>query len=78
MISCKKATQYILKREQGRLSIKKRLELWLHLGICSLCKLFFKQNAIINKSLQKSGDSPVPGLSELDKAKIASLMEASI
>jgi hypothetical protein len=46
-ISCKEATLFISKKEEGKLSFKQRLQLWLHLGICGFCKLFAKQNKII-------------------------------
>jgi hypothetical protein len=49
-ISCKEATAFISKKEEGKLSFKQRIQLWMHLGICGLCKLFAKQNKIITKT----------------------------
>ena len=48
-ITCKEATNFISLKEEKRLSIKQHIQLLLHLGICSLCKLFYKQNKIITK-----------------------------
>ncbi len=78
MISCKQATQYILKKEEGKLSVKKRFQLWLHLGICSFCKLFMHQSIMINKTVKKSADKIVSVLPESDKKKIRELLEVSI
>ena len=50
MISCKKATDYISRREEGKLSLQQRWQLWQHLAVCTFCKLFSKQNKIISKS----------------------------
>lgn len=43
-ISCKQATDYISKKEEGKLTLFQRYQLWRHLAICSLCKRFDKQN----------------------------------
>ncbi len=50
-ISCKEATQLILKKEEGKLSIGQRVQLSLHLLICDLCKSFNLQNKWINKHI---------------------------
>jgi hypothetical protein len=49
-ISCKEAVEFILKKEEGKLSLMNRLSLWRHLIICSLCAIFYKQNKLINDS----------------------------
>jgi len=48
-ITCKEATRIISQKEEGKITFKQRLQLWKHLGICSLCKLFYKQNKIITQ-----------------------------
>ncbi len=47
MITCQQATKFISQREEGRLSIGKMFQLWYHLGICGICKIFNRQNKII-------------------------------
>jgi hypothetical protein len=47
MISCKQATDFISRKEEGKLSLRQRWQLWQHLAICSFCKLFYKQNRIV-------------------------------
>jgi len=49
MITCKEATTFISLKEERKLSVKQQIQLWLHLGICSLCKLFYRQNKIITQ-----------------------------
>lgn len=52
-ISCKEAVHYILKREERKLSLLERVRLWQHLAICSLCRIFFAQNKLINQTQQQ-------------------------
>jgi hypothetical protein len=47
MITCKEATDFISRKEEGKLSLTQRLQLRMHLYICSFCKLFYRQNKII-------------------------------
>lgn len=43
MISCKEASEYAVKKSEGKLSFKQRFDLWLHQAICKMCKTFQKQ-----------------------------------
>ncbi len=52
-ITCRQAIDFISKREEGKLSLLQHVQLWLHMGICGLCKLFAKQNKIIISALSK-------------------------
>jgi len=47
-ITCKQATEFIVKRDEGKLSLKNRCLLLLHLGICGFCKFFSKQSKFIS------------------------------
>lgn len=51
MITCKQATDYISKKEEGKITLQQRYKLWQHLAVCSLCKMFSKQNKVITSSL---------------------------
>ncbi len=77
MISCKKATTFIVKKEEGGLSAKQRLQLWLHLSICSLCKLFMKQNKVITNTFHNNKQSSA-FLSQSDKNKMIELIESAL
>ncbi|MBA4197186.1 MAG: hypothetical protein C0459_06480 [Chitinophaga sp.] len=50
MISCKEATDFISKKEEGKLTIMQRYALWRHLLICTMCRLFNLQNKTIVKN----------------------------
>ena len=52
-ITCKQATEYIIKKEEGRVTATQRFQLWRHLAICSLCKFFYNQNRVMATALSK-------------------------
>ena len=54
MITCKQSTECVIKKEYKTLSIKENLQLLSHMAVCSLCRLFQKQNSIISKAVYKS------------------------
>ena len=68
-ISCKQAVDYILKKEEGKLSLFQQLSLWRHLVVCSLCRIFTSQNDLINQALKKRQERVMP-LSDDEKEKI--------
>ena len=51
-ISCTEAVDFILKNEEAKLSLMNRLRLWRHLTLCSLCRIFSKQNKLMNKAMK--------------------------
>ncbi len=63
-ISCKQATDYISKKEEGKLSLSQRYQLWRHFAQCYLCKIFYKQNeqilANISKHKQQESAAELP------------------
>jgi hypothetical protein len=69
-ITCKQAVDYISKKEEGKLSIGQRFQLWQHLFICRFCRLFLKQNKLIKKAFQQKKDNEV-SLSTEEKQKMA-------
>lgn len=50
MITCKQATDMVSKKEEGKLSFLNKIQLWFHLFICTVCKLFYRQNELIIKN----------------------------
>ena len=68
-ITCKQAVDYISKKEESRLSAVQRFQLWRHLAVCSLCRLFSRQNSIIIKALKNSSDTRAD-LSDQQKQEI--------
>jgi hypothetical protein len=50
--NCKRATFLIEKKLIDRLTLREKIELRIHLYGCSVCRMFDKQSAIINKMVQ--------------------------
>ena len=70
MISCKQATDFISRKEEGKLSPVQRMQLWLHLGVCTFCKLFYKQNKIITQQATHLHEHTTAQLSNAEKETI--------
>lgn len=49
-ISCKKATELVSKKEEGKISLSERYQLLQHMAVCYLCRFFVSQNKQILKS----------------------------
>ncbi|ETZ24089.1 hypothetical protein [Pedobacter sp. V48] len=46
--NCRKATYLIEKQQIGRITLREKLELKIHLAGCSICKTFQRQSIVIN------------------------------
>lgn len=49
---CRHATYLIEKQQETSLTLKERLQLFIHLLGCSVCRLFRKQSRAISQSLR--------------------------
>ncbi|HEY8970229.1 MAG TPA: hypothetical protein VIM64_14090 [Puia sp.] len=49
---CRHATYLIEKRQQTSLTLKERIQLFIHLLGCSVCRLFQQQSRVIGHALQ--------------------------
>ncbi len=78
-ISCKKATDYISKKEEGKLTLFQRYQLWRHLAICSLCKRFDKQNKQIRANIMEHKHQEPPAKLSLHhkEAMLRALIDAA-
>ncbi len=56
-ISCKTAVDYISKKEEGKLSLIQRFQLWRHLAACYLCKRFENQNKTMIDNIKSHSSS---------------------
>jgi predicted anti-sigma-YlaC factor YlaD len=68
-ITCKKAVDYLSKKEEGKLGTVQRFQLWRHLASCSLCRIFSEQNTVIARAFRRSAAEGA-GLSSADKLRI--------
>lgn len=69
-ITCKKAVELILKKEEKKLGLFERFRLARHLAICNLCKRFLHQNKLINQSLSTNRDHAITSLTNQEKESI--------
>ncbi len=53
MLSCKKATELMEKREVSPLSFVEGIQLKMHLSMCDACQSYEKQSDLINKAVGK-------------------------
>lgn len=53
MISCKTATQIIVKKELKKATFKERFDLFVHLLLCEVCRLFEQQSKKIDELIAK-------------------------
>lgn len=68
-ITCKEAVEFILKKEERKLTFLQRISLWRHLAICSLCRIFSVQNNLINQAMKQRQNKKLT-LSDQDKESI--------
>jgi hypothetical protein len=54
MLSCVKATELMEEKELIPLPFMKRMQLKMHVAMCSGCRNYMKQTALINKLLSKT------------------------
>jgi hypothetical protein len=47
--NCKKATFLIEKKQIGKITMREKLELKIHLAGCSVCRVFQQQSVMINR-----------------------------
>lgn len=58
MLSCRKATLLMEQRTVAPLSAVDRMQLWMHLRVCDGCRAFEKQNATIERLMEKRDEKP--------------------
>jgi predicted anti-sigma-YlaC factor YlaD len=71
--NCRQATLLIEKQTTDKLTVKEFLSLRLHLLFCSVCRLFKKQSAAINKmmiNLIKAAETNAPKLDDAYKTSL--------
>lgn len=69
MISCKKSTYLLSKKEEGRLSWLQNIQLRSHMAICSLCRKFEEQTAFIGRNARNADSHALLSLESKDRMK---------
>lgn len=81
MLSCRKATELIEKRNVTKLSMTEKVQLRLHTSMCSGCAAYQKQSTMIDQwlhqhySLAKPADSTDASNTELKEKIISKLSD---
>lgn len=65
--NCRKATFLIEKKLVGKITLRERLELRIHLAGCSVCRVFEQQSIAINKLLKELFGASEPKDISLDE-----------
>lgn len=69
MVSCRKASELIERRELRPLGVLERMKLRFHLRICDGCKTYERQSARIDNWLERQRDDcAVPDCTEIQSA----------
>lgn len=74
-LSCKQATFLMSKKEEGKISLKERIQLRLHLSLCDFCTRFKQQTGFFTKKafhIHEHLDTP---MSDQKKEEIKALMK---
>lgn len=75
-ITCKHATEYMVRKEEGKITLLQRYQLWKHLAVCRVCKLFDRQNKVVSISLKNASPIHSPSLDSMDREiMIRAMME---
>ncbi len=74
-ITCKKATLLISMKEEGKLSFAQKIQLRMHLAVCSMCKLFEKQSLFISKNARHLHEHSHTPLSSNSKERMSKVIK---
>lgn len=69
-ISCRKAAEYMCKKEEGSLTFWQKFQLSYHLLICGVCRVFQQQDQWLQKNLGKVDEHCKGCLTEDEKKAI--------
>lgn len=75
LLSCKKATFLLSKKEEGKLMPVEKIQLKLHLTVCDFCTQFEKQTRFFTKHSAHTHNHLPTTLSEEKKQKIQLLLK---
>lgn len=76
MITCKEATMLSMQKTEISLSFSDRMRLFMHLLVCQYCRLFNKQNKMIDRLL--SNWKTDKKLSDFDKNHLQNIIEKEL
>ncbi len=65
MLSCRKATELMEKKQHAGLSLMEKLKLKVHAKVCNGCREYSSQSKLMEKALQREGDT-LPDTADTD------------
>ncbi|MBX7204665.1 MAG: hypothetical protein K1X81_04535 [Bacteroidia bacterium] len=68
-ITCKEASLLIIKSEEHHLGYSEKIRMNFHLFICKMCRLFKRQNKILDKALAVNNTQEQLTVSEKENLK---------
>ncbi len=74
MLSCEKATFYVVKSRFKPLTAKEKAQLKMHLAACKDCSTFEKQSKMIDEQLDKLEKELPKKLSDTKKAELEEII----
>jgi hypothetical protein len=74
-ISCRKAAEYMCKKEEGSLGFWQKFQLAYHLLICGLCRTFQQQDGWLRNNINKVDEHCKGCLSEVEKKEILNTLK---
>ena len=83
LISCKAASELVVKKSDMKLSIAERFGLWMHLAYCTVCALFAEQSKVIDESTKAYAqkiqtEQKSYKLNDLKKAEISKVIQQEL
>lgn len=83
MLTCEKASWFIEKNSQDRLTLWERMRLQTHLIVCRFCRLFNQQSRFIDKQLHHLINDPAdlssgPVLDDASKARLEKTVQQQL
>jgi hypothetical protein len=79
--NCKRAIYLIEKQDIGKITLREKLELKIHLAGCQICRVFKQQRIAINRMIKNMFRPPVAENIKLDdefKAELQHLIDEQL
>ena len=77
-ISCKKAAQYLCKKEESSLGFWQKFQLSYHLLVCGICRRFKQQDDWLKSNIVKVDEHCKGCLSEAEKKEILNTLKQRV
>ena len=84
MLNCKDMTKLISDSLEGKLSVRQRMELWLHIMMCGMCRRFrsniieLRKRVRGSKALLDQADTVSSSMPSATKARLADAIKRQL